>query len=140
VGRLLASLAALTGLLLPFLALSAPTAVLLIPGHALLSVLVCAISLVHGWSGHPEPARRWLLGYLVATAAAVGALEVGASVRGASVAYWGVPWVALLAWGWVPPLVSGGAGVLGNLRERRLVARTVRRRREALEGSPPDGR
>lgn len=136
-GRLLATLAALTGLVLPVLGLSAPTAVLLVPGHGLFSVLVCVGSAVHGWSGHPDLARRWVLGYLVATAAAVGALELGAMVREASVAYWGVPWTLLLLWGWLPPLVCGAAGVMGTLRERRLVHRTVRRRREALRRRQP---
>jgi len=132
VGRLLATLAGLTGLVLPLLGLSAPTAVLLIPGHGLLSVLVCVGSLAHGWGGVPDAARRWVLGYLVATAAAIGALELGAMVRSASVSYWGLPWTVILAWGWIPPLVCGGAGVLGALRERRLVHRTVRQRRQAL--------
>lgn len=139
-GRLLAVLAALTGLLLPALGLSAPTAVLLVPGHALFAALVTAGSLAHGWEGHPEAARRWLLGYLVVTGAAVGALEVGALVRDASVAYWGVPWIALALWGWLPPLAIGAAGLLGTLRERRLSARAVRRRHEALAHVPPEGR
>jgi hypothetical protein len=131
-GRLLATLAALTGLLLPLLGLSAPTAVMLLPAHALFSVLVCAGSMLHGWRGHPDLARRWGLAYLVATALCIASLEVGALVRGAALAYWGLPWIALLAWGWVPPVVSGGAGVLGGLRERRLTGRVVRRRRRGL--------
>ena len=115
--------------MLPVLALSAPTAVLLVPSHALLSALVCLGSLTHGWAGHPDTARRWVLGYLVATGAAVGALELGTAVRQGTVAYWGVPWTLMLVWGWIPPLVAGGAGILGGLRERRLVHRTVLRRR-----------
>ena len=138
-GRLLATLAALNGLVLPVLALSAPTAIMLVPGHQLFSVLVISGSLVHGWTGHPDLARRWLLAYLVATMATVGSLEVGAMVRGSELAYWAVPWVAVLFWGWIPPLVCGAAGAVGTLRERRLIRSVVRARRTGLrQAKPPE--
>ncbi len=127
-GRLLAILAGLVALLLVPLALSGPTALLLVPGHALLALLASVGAADAGFGGRPESARRWGLFYLVATALMVAALEIGARVRGQQIAYWGVPWAAALVWGWLPPVVSGVAGALGELRERRLVKRVVRRR------------
>ena len=76
-----------------------------------------------------ELARRWGFFYLLATLAMVVSLEVGARVRGEALAYWGVPWVVVAVWGWIPPLVAGGAGMLGSGTERRRVRSAVRRRR-----------
>jgi hypothetical protein len=121
--RVLAAHAALLGLLLAPLALSGPTAWLLVPVHAVFSVLVSLGAALDGWRGHPDTARRWGFGYLVASALMIGALQLGAETRGAGMAYWGVPWVAALAWGWIPPVIAGFAGWIAEARERRLVRR-----------------
>ncbi len=127
--RALATFAALLGLLLGPLALSGPTAWLLIPVHAVFSIAVATGAVLDGWSGHPERARQWGLGYLVASAVAVGALQLGAETRGAGLGYWSGPWLAVLIWGWIPPLLAGMAGWIGEYRERRLVRRSVRARK-----------
>jgi hypothetical protein len=124
VSRLLAIGAGLLGVLLVPLALSQPTALLLVPAHLGLSVLVCAGAAVDGLAGWAERSRRWGLFYLVATAAMTGALEVGAQVHGSALGYWGVPWLAAVLWGWVPPLVSGIAGAWAE-RRRAPVRRRV---------------
>ncbi|MCA9493710.1 MAG: hypothetical protein KC621_27445 [Myxococcales bacterium] len=127
--RLLALFAGLVAFLLVPLALSAPTALLLPPSHLLLSALVSMGAVTDGLAGRPERARRWGFFYLLATLAMVVSLEVGARVRGEALAYWGVPWVVVAVWGWIPPLVAGGAGMLGSGTERRRVRSAVRRRR-----------
>lgn len=128
-GRLLAIVAGLLAVLLVPLALGGPTALLLLPAHLGLSLAVVAGALLDGFDGRPERARRWGFFYLLATFAMVLALELGADARGRALAYWGVPWVAALAWGWIPPVASGLAGMIGAARERRLVGRVVRHRK-----------
>jgi hypothetical protein len=135
VTRPLATLAALVGALLGPLALSAPTAWLLIPVHAVFSAMVGLGAALDGWAGRPERARLWGFGYLVASALMVGGLQLGADTRSAGMAYWGGPWLAVLLWGWIPPLLAGGAGWVGGYRERRLVRRAVRARQAAVASS-----
>lgn len=129
--RLLALFAGLLGLLLVPLALSGPTALLLTPTHLGLSLVVSAGAVLDGLDGRPERARRWGFFYLLATLLMVAALEIGASAHDRALSYWGVPWGAALLWGWIPPLVSGAAGVVGRAREKRLVRRVVRTRKAA---------
>jgi len=130
--RLTAIFGGLTAALLVPLALSGPTAWFLIPAHGLFTVLAIFGPLAEGLAGHPGRARLWALGYLVATALMIGALELGAEVRGSARWYWGAPWLAALAWGWIPPVVSGFAGTLGEARRRRLSSAAVERRRILL--------
>jgi hypothetical protein len=129
VSTLLALLAGANALVLLALALSGPTAVMLVPGHALFATLVCAGAMVDGWWGRPDRARAWVGMYLVASILLVAVLEFGADMRHEGMGYWGLPWAFMLMWGWVPPLVGGAAGVLGVLRRRSLVASTVRKRK-----------
>lgn len=130
-GRLLAIFAGLLAVLLVPLALGGPTTLLLLPAHLGLALVVSTGAALDGLDGYPERARRWGFFYLLATLAMVLALEVGAGVRGKALGYWGVPWAVMLLWGWIPPVVSGFAGMVGAARERRLVKRAVRRRRDA---------
>lgn len=130
-------LATVTGLLLPPLALSAPTAILVVPGHLLFAVLVVIGAVIGGWAGRPEGPRAWMLGYLVITLATAAALEVGAELRGAGLGYWGIPWTAVLLWGWLPPVVAGLAGWLGVQRRQRLSRRAVAARRKIRSESEP---
>ncbi|MEQ1565233.1 MAG: hypothetical protein ABMA64_06315 [Myxococcota bacterium] len=116
--RLCAIAAGLLGIVSIPLALSGPTALLLVPAHLALSVVVCVGAVLDGIDAWGERARRWGLFHLVATAAAIAALQVGAQVRGEGAGYWGVPWVAVLAWGWVPPVVAGLAGAWADRRAR----------------------
>lgn len=129
--RLIAILAGLLAVLLVPLALSGPTALLVPPAHLAFCLAVATGSVLDGLDGWPERARRWGFVYLVATVATVAALQVGADVRQAGLGYWGVPWVAVLAWGWMPPVIAAFAGSLGAARARRLTARSVRHRRAA---------
>lgn len=129
--RLLALFAGLLGVLLVPLALSGPTALLLLPSHLGLSLVVSLGAALDGLDGRPERARRWGFFYLLATLGMVAALEIGGLAHGRTWTYWGVPWGAALIWGWVPPVVSGVAGALGRTRERRLSRRAVRLRKVA---------
>src|SRR5262249_32743865 len=117
------------------LALGGPTALLLLPAHFGLSLVVAVGAAIDGADGYPDRARRWGFGYLVATTAMVAALEIGARVRGLSIGYWGVPWSAALLWGWAPPRVAGIAGAGGPARERRRRAAVVRARRVATRSA-----
>lgn len=133
--RLLALLGVSAGLLLPALALVGPTAWLLPPAHLLFSALVVVGAFVEALAGHPGRARLWGLGYLITSIVAVGAMEFGSTVEGR--AYWTVPWLILLLWGWAPPLAAGLSGwaaeAISAWRDRRVV-----RRRHAA-GRPPRG-
>lgn len=129
--RLLAMVAGLLAVLLVPLALSGPTAQLVPVAHLGFSLAVSIGALLDGLDGWPERARRWGFAYLVATAATVGALELGADVRHQGMAYWAFPWFSVLLWGWVPPLVAGIAGTVGGFRARRLAAGVLRHRRAA---------
>jgi len=138
--RVLAVQAGILGLLLAPLALAGPTAWLLIPVHAVFSTLVTLGAVLDGWNGRPESARRWGFAYLVATALMIGALQLGAQTREAGFLYWSGPWISALAWGWIPPILAGGAGFVGDWRERRLGTRAVRRRQRVpapSSGSSP---
>lgn len=129
--HLLAIVAGLLAVLLVPLALSGPTALLLLPAHLAFVLVTATGAILDGLDGCPERARRWGVLYLVASVLMVAALELGGDVRGMALTYWGVPWVAALVWGWIPPVVSGFAGVLGTARQRRLVTRVVHARHVA---------
>ncbi len=138
--RLLALLALATGLALWGVSLSGPTALLLLPGHLLFAALVVVGAAVEGWAGRPEAARGWLFAYIAHGVLLVALLEVGARVRGEAMVYWGLPWSALLLWGWLPPLWAGGMGVIGVWRRRRLVSSVVAARKHAYgSASSPTG-
>jgi hypothetical protein len=131
VSRLLVILAGLLAVLLVPLALSGPTALLLLPAHLAFAIVTSTGALLDGFDGWPERARRWGFVFLVVSLATVGALQLGADVRGLAMGYWGIPWLGVLLWGWVPPVVCGFAGVMGSARRDRLVRRAVARRRAA---------
>lgn len=128
-GRLAAVLGALLGILLVPLALVAPTAILLLPGHLAFTVLATAGAVGEGIAGRPERARLWGASHLVASIAMVGALELGSRVDGR--AYWIVPWVFAVIWGWIPAVVGGLSGWMGEAIRRKLSDRAVRRRHQA---------
>lgn len=111
------------------LGLAVPTAWLVVPVHLVFAALVTVATLGEGLSGHPERARRWGLGYIVSSLLLVAAMELGAALRGT--AYWQLPLALMLLWGWVPPAVAMVAGGVGELRERALGRRAVRRRKVA---------
>jgi hypothetical protein len=123
---LLGVLGALFGVALTPLGLSSLTAWLIIPGHLTFCALVCVASVVEGWDGEPERARRWGGWSLVVLVGIVAGIEVGRRISGDTA--W-VSWTAVLMWGWVPPAVSALAGWLGALRRRRLDGLARRRRR-----------
>lgn len=128
-GRLFAVLGGLFGVLLVPLSLVAPTAWLVLPGHLALTVLATVAALHAGWIGRAERARLWGLGYLVATIAMVAALQLGREVSGG--VWWVFPWFAAVLWGWIPPVVAGLSGWVGDAvrdaRSRRAVRRRHRR-------------
>lgn len=123
--HLLAIVAGLLAVLLVPLALSGPTALLLLPAHLAFVLVTSTGAILDGLDGCPERARRWGFLYIVATLLMVAALQLGGDVRGQALSYWGIPWLGAVIWGWIPPVVSGMAGVLGIARQRRLVTRVV---------------
>lgn len=123
--------AGLLAFLLVPLALSGPTSLFLLPAHLAFAAVTSTGALLDGFDGCPERARRWGFVFLVASAAMVGALELGADVRSTGMLYWGPAWLGALLWGWIPPVVCGMAGVMGEGRQERLVRRAVRARRRA---------
>ncbi len=132
VTALVSGLTGLLGVLLVPLALSAATAwLLLIPAHLTFVALCCTGSVLDGYAGRPERARRWGFYGLLATAVVVGALEIGALLRGEALGYWSGPWLCALYGGWLPPVVGGIMGHAGVYRRARLTRRAVRRRRKA---------
>jgi hypothetical protein len=130
--RLAAIIGGLLGVLLVPLALSRVTALFLLPAHGLLTVVAVVGAFAEGWSGYPERAKLWGLGFLVATALMLGTLEFASDARAAGSSYWAAPWVAVLVWGWIPPVVAGLSGALGGLRRRALSSRAVALRRQQL--------
>jgi hypothetical protein len=131
VRRLSVIFGGLIGVLLIPLGLSGPTAWLLIPAHFGFTVVATTGAVIEGLLGHAERARLWGLFYLVTTLAMAGTLELATLVRGDSIVYWVAPWLGALLWGWIPPVVSGVAGVFGEERARNLVRRSVQRRRRS---------
>jgi hypothetical protein len=129
--HLLALVAGLLAVLLVPLALSGPTALLLLPAHLAFVLVTSTGAILDGLDGCPERARRWSLLYLVASILMVAALELGGDMRGAALGYWGIPWVGALVWGWIPPVVSAFAGAVGIARQRRLVTQVVTTRHAA---------
>lgn len=124
--RLLSACGGVLAVLLLPLSLSGPTAWLLLPAHLLLTAVAALGAALEGLTARPERARIWGLGYLVATLLVAGGLELVTQVRQADAWYWGPPWLGLVIWGWVPPLVAGLAGAFGDLRLARR--RRARRR------------
>lgn len=127
--RLLAVFAALIGVLLFPLALSAPTTWLLLPAHLFFSLLVTGGAVGEGLAGRPSRARIWGAMYIVATGAMIAALTLGSDVRGSGMTYWAVPFLAAMVWGWIPPTIAGIAGAMGDVRRRQLSNRAIRQRR-----------
>ena len=125
---LLATGGGLLAILLVPLALAAPTAWLLLPVHALFTVLALLGTLAEGAAGWPQRARMWGAAYLVATAAMVASLALGADARAQGIDYWGAPWLAALLWGWTVPVASGFAGWMGQSRQRQRNRRAKKRR------------
>lgn len=121
----------LIGVLLVPLGLSGPTAWLLIPAHFGFTVVATLGAATEGLLGHAERARLWGLFYLVTTLAMAGTLEVATMARGDTLVYWVAPWLAALLWGWVPPVVSGIAGMFGEERARNMLKRSIRHRRRS---------
>jgi hypothetical protein len=134
-GRLAAILGALLAAVLIPLALSPTTAWLILPGHLTFTLLASAAAVAEGWLGHPGRARAWGGGYLVASVGMVAALELGSRVFGQG--YTWLPWTAVLIWGWVPPVVSGLSGALGEQRRRRLARLSVGQRKQAAARPSP---
>lgn len=133
-GRLIAMFTGLVGVLMVPLAMSAPTAwLLLTPAYSVFVSLACTGAMIDGYDGRPEHARRWGFVALVVTALVCGALELGAEIRGGGQAYWGGPWLCALSMGWMPPVVAGIMGGIGTLRRRQLHVRAVRQRRASAE-------
>ncbi len=130
--RPVASFAAVLGVSLPLLGLAGPTVWLLLPVHAAFALAVVLGAGLEGLQGRPVRARLWGFAYLLVCLAVAVGLEVGARARGASVWGWGIPWVVLATWAWVPPVVAALAGWLGEGIRARRVRRTVRQRRAAL--------
>lgn len=132
--RLLAVFGVLWGLMLGPLGLSAVTSWLLIPGHAVFSVLVVLGTLVAAWGGYPRRVRFWGAWYLLASGAMVGGLFLGSHAQGQSL-YWMVPWVGVLLWAWIPPVVVALARWFGVVvRQTRWHPRL---RRAASAGDRP---
>jgi hypothetical protein len=136
VRSLLAAGGGLIALLLIPLALSPQTAWVLLPAHLLLTVLATIGAVAEGSAGWPARARMWGAAYVVATAAMVAALSLGANARGSGMLYWGAPWLAALLWGWIPPIASGLSGWMGEAR-RRQRNRSALRQRRAARSAPP---
>lgn len=127
--RLLAIVAGLLAVLLVPLALSGPTALMLLPAHLAFAAVVCTGAVLDGFDGWPTRARRWELLFLVVSVAMVAALQLGAEVRGLWMGYWGIPWIGVLLWGWIPPLICEMAASMGSVRQQTLTRRAVARRR-----------
>jgi hypothetical protein len=128
VRRSLAIAGGLCALLLLPLGLSPVTAWLLLPGHLLLSALTVGGALTEGLAGYPERARRWGALYLVASFGMAASLEVGAAAHHGGFLYWGAPYTMALLWGWIPPVIAGFSGPVGQARRKAAVARALRRR------------
>jgi hypothetical protein len=127
--RPLALVAAVLVLVQIPLALSAPTAALLVLAYGLQCAVVSAGAAIDAFRGRATRARRWGFAHLVASVLVVAGLEVGARVQGGTWSYWGLPFAWVLAVGWLPPLVAFGLGALATDRGRRRIRRLVRARR-----------
>jgi hypothetical protein len=127
---LLAIVGALGALFALPLGLVGPTSWLLLPVHAALTAVAVAGALMEAFRGAPERARLWGFAHLLATLGVVASIEVGRRVSGG--AWWVVPWLGILAWGWIPIVVAGGAGWIGEVVSRWRSKRTVRKRHQEL--------
>lgn len=131
---MVAMFAGLVGATLVPLALSAPVAWLMLgPALGMFVSLACTGATLDGLAGRPEHARRWGLAAVVVVGLTCGALEVGSMLRGEGLGYWSGPWLCALGVGWLPPLVAGTMGAVGERRRRQLHVRVVRARRAARQ-------
>jgi hypothetical protein len=131
--RLAAILGGLVGVLIVPLALVAPTSILLIPAHLGFALLATFGAVGEAVVARPERSRIWGLWFLVASIAMVAALQFGSQVDGR--AYWMLPWIAALAWGWIPPVVAGIAGWGGDALRERRTRQVVRARHRQVGNS-----
>jgi hypothetical protein len=113
------------------LALSSGTSWLVVPGHLLFSLVAVVAALSALVEGRPGRARTIGLLYLGFSVAAAAALGWGAEMRGERWS-WVLPWVAMLAWGWVPPVVSAVSAWGAAARARSVRRAVVRNRKAAL--------
>lgn len=128
-GRLLAILSGLLGVLIVPLALAAATSWLAVLAHLLLAATCTTLSVWHGAAGRPAEARGWGLWFVLVTVAAGLSLHVGSWQRDGW--GWAVPLVLLCLWGWIPPVIAWVAGAAGTSRRWSRSRRAVGRRRAA---------
>ncbi len=128
--RLLAIVGALLALCTVPLGLVGPTSLLLLPAHAALTLIATVGAVLEGARGAPERARAWGFGHLIATFGVMLAFELGrrATVGG----WWVIPWLGIVSWGWVPMVVAGGSGWIGEWVLRWRNRRTLRGRHKEL--------
>lgn len=126
-GRLLAVVCGLWGLLLVPIALAPQTAWLVVPAHLGFTLLAAVAAVGEGIAGRGGSARAFGGWHLVATVLAVAALQVGSQVAG--IRYWMAPWAIVLYWAWIPAVVSGLSGIVGEWVGERRSARAVRIRK-----------
>lgn len=136
--RLLAIFGGLTGILILPLGLVAPTAWLLVPAHAAFTALCILGALLSAARGAADAARRWGAWHIVATIGAMTGFELGR--RAQEGAWWMAPWLLILLWAWIPMVVAGLAGAVGERLGRAWDQRVVARRRVALAAAVPPPR
>jgi hypothetical protein len=101
--------------------------------HLGLSVQCAILSTVAGLGARGGEARAWGLWSVLTTLGLGAALHVASWADGGR-AWWG-PFVLVLLWGWIPPVVAALAGALGD--EAWVVASRLaaRRRRASRPGA-----
>lgn len=128
--RLLAIVGGLGAVFAVPLGLVGPTSWLLLPVHLGLTVIAVFGASMEAYRGAPERARLWGFAHLLATIAILVSMELGRRVSDGL--WWYVPWLGMLAWGWIPMVVGGGAGWIGEIVSRWRSRRMVRRRHQEL--------
>ena len=128
IGLLRAFTLALGVLVVP-LAASPVTSWLGVAVHLGLTVQCVVLSLVAGLAARGGEARAWGLWSVLGTLAIGAALHVASWAEGGR-AWWG-PFVLVLLWGWIPPLVAAVAGALGDEVWELASRRAARRNRAA---------
>ena len=128
--RLLAIVGALTALFALPLGLVGPTSWLLLPVHASLTAIAIVGAGMEASRGAPERARLWGFAHLLVTLGTVVSIDVGRRVSGG--VWWVVPWLGILAWGWIPIVVAGGAGQVAEVVSRWRSKQVIRQRRKEL--------
>lgn len=132
---MLAVFGGLTGVLIVPLGLVAPTAWLLVPAHAAFTALCVMGAVLSGARGAADAARRWGAWHAVATIGAMTGFELGR--RAQEGIWWMAPWLLILIWAWIPMVVAGLAGAVGEAVRRSWDQRVVARRRAVLASPPP---